>query len=70
MYSCCIPDDYDASAYSDRPATRWTTYIDWFRPACEKLVAQGRIGAWGITGIGIPDQIVAALSGTPQPGVV
>ena len=70
MYSCCIPDDYDAGAYSDRPATRWTTYIDWFRPACEKLVAQGRIGAWGITGIGIPDQIVAALSGTPQPGVV
>jgi aryl-alcohol dehydrogenase-like predicted oxidoreductase len=70
LHSNIIPDDYDASAYADRPATRWTTYIDSFRPACEKLIAQGRIGAWGITGIGIPDQIIAALHDSPRPGVV
>lgn len=70
LHSNIIPDDYDASAYSDRPATRWATYIDGFRPACEKLVAQGRIGAWGITGIGIPDRIVAVLQDSPRPGVV
>jgi aryl-alcohol dehydrogenase-like predicted oxidoreductase len=70
LHSNIIPDDYDASAYSDRPATRWTTYLDRFRPACETLMAQGRIGVWGITGIGIPDQIVAALQGSPGPGVV
>lgn len=70
LHSNIIPDDYDASAYSDRPATRWTTYMDRFRPACEKLMALGRIGAWGITGIGIPPQIVAALSVDPKPAVV
>ncbi len=70
LHSNIIPDDYDASAYSDRPATRWTTYIDRFRPACEKLAAQGRIGAWGITGIGIPDRIAAALRDSPRPSVV
>ena len=70
LHSNIIPDDYDASAYSDRPATRWATYLEEFRPACEKLAAQGRIGAWGITGIGIPDQIIHALAVSPRPGIV
>ncbi|MFY0614102.1 MAG: aldo/keto reductase [Hyphomicrobiaceae bacterium] len=70
LHSNIIPDDYDASAYSDRPATRWATYAEAFVPACEKLVAQGRIGAWGVTGIGIPDCILRALDGTQKPAVV
>jgi aryl-alcohol dehydrogenase-like predicted oxidoreductase len=70
LHSNIIPDDYDASAYNDRPATRWSTYKDEFRAACEKLLAQGRIGAWGITGIGIPDQVIQALGETPKPGIV
>ena len=70
LHSNIIPDDYDASAYADRPATRWTTYADEFRIACEALIAQGRIGAWGITGIGIPNEVMDALSGSPRPGVV
>ncbi len=70
LHSNIIPDDYDASAYTDRPATRWATYMERFRPACEKLKAQGRIGAWGITGIGIPAQILDALGSAPKPDVV
>ena len=70
LHSNIIPDDYDASAYADRPATRWTTYADEFRAACEALIAQGRIGAWGITGIGVPNEVMDALSGLPRPGVV
>lgn len=70
LHSNIIPDDYDASAYSDRPATRWATYAEAFVPACEKLVAQGRIGAWGVTGIGIPDCILRALDGAHKPAVV
>jgi aryl-alcohol dehydrogenase-like predicted oxidoreductase len=61
LHSNIIPDDYDASAYTDRPATRWTTYLERFVPVCERLLADGRIGAWGITGIGIPECILAAL---------
>ena len=70
LHSNIIPDDYDASAYADRPATRWTTYVERFVPACERLVADGRIGAWGITGIGIPECILAALKEKVRPAAV
>ena len=70
LHSNIIPDDYDASAYVDRPATRWTTYVERFIPVCERLVADGRIGAWGITGIGIPECILAALGESPRPAAV
>jgi aryl-alcohol dehydrogenase-like predicted oxidoreductase len=70
LHSNIIPDNYDASAYTDRPATRWTTYVERFVPVCERLVADGRIGAWGITGIGIPDCILAALKEKACPAAV
>ena len=70
LHSNIIPDDYDASAYMDRPATRWKIYTEQFVPACEKLQAQGRIGAWGITGIGIPSCILEALGQDRKPAAV
>ncbi len=70
LHSNIIPDDYDASAYTDRPATRWTTYAEAFVPACEKLVEQGRILSLIHTGIGIPSCILQALDQTPRPAVV
>jgi aryl-alcohol dehydrogenase-like predicted oxidoreductase len=70
LHSNIIPDQYDASAYTDRPATRWTTYLEQFVPACERLVADGRIGAWGITGIGIPGCILDALDQDLKPAAV
>ena len=70
LHSNIIPDDYDASAYKDRPATRWKLYAEQYVPACEKLQAQGHIGAWGITGIGIPTCILKALSQHRKPAAV
>ena len=70
LHSNIIPDDYDASAYAERPATRWTTYVERFVPVCERLVADGRIGAWGVTGIGIPECILAALKEKARPTAV
>ena len=70
LHSNIIPDDYDASAYTDRPATRWKIYAEQFIPACEKLVAQGRIGAWGVTGIGIPACVLTALDLPQCPAAV
>jgi aryl-alcohol dehydrogenase-like predicted oxidoreductase len=70
LHSNIIPDNYDSSVFGDRPATRWTTYLEQFRPAAEKLVAQGRIGGWGITGIGIPQEVIDALNANPRPSVV
>lgn len=70
LHSNIIPDNYDASAYTDRPATRWQIYAEQFIPACEALQAQGRIGAWGITGIGIPACILDALDQAQKPAAV
>jgi aryl-alcohol dehydrogenase-like predicted oxidoreductase len=39
-------------------------------PVCERLVADGRIGAWGITGIGVPDCILAALGESTRPAAI
>jgi aryl-alcohol dehydrogenase-like predicted oxidoreductase len=45
-------------------------FDDYVRPAFERLVAQGRIGAWGITGVGLPGSVLAAVAGEPPPGAV
>ena len=41
--------------------TLYQTFVDHVRPAFEKLVAEGLIGAWGLTGIGHPDTIIRLL---------
>ena len=73
LHSSLAPDDY---AYArgderrDRFSTRWSTYIDEVIPTFERLKAQGRIGAWGITGIGVPVSVRAALDLPMKPDIV
>lgn len=73
LHSSLAPDDY---AYArgderrDRFSTNWSTYVDEVVPAFERLKAQGRIGAWGITGIGVPASVTAALDLPTKPDVV
>lgn len=38
--------------------------------AFERLIEEGRIGAWGITGIGEPDALIGVLAGERRPAVV
>src|SRR5262249_44594451 len=45
-------------------------YVDEVVPAFEDLRRQGRIGTWGITGIGMPSTIIKALGHAVRPGVV
>jgi aryl-alcohol dehydrogenase-like predicted oxidoreductase len=40
------------------------------RPALERLVSQGRIGAWGITGVGVPSVVLDVIGQDPAPGAV
>ena len=70
LHSNIVPDDFDISVYGERPATRRSIFHDHVQSVFEKLVAQGRVGAWGITGIGIPPQIIEALESDPAPAVV
>jgi aryl-alcohol dehydrogenase-like predicted oxidoreductase len=45
-------------------------FRDRVRPAFERLVAQGRIGAWGITAVGRPGPVLQALAEESPPGAV
>ena len=40
------------------------------RPAFERLVEQGRIGAWGISGIAATSSVIEVLEEDPAPGAV
>jgi aryl-alcohol dehydrogenase-like predicted oxidoreductase len=53
-----------------RFATPWSQYVDEVVPVFEDLKQHGRIGAWGITGIGLPGTIIRALEYAVKPGVV
>ena len=45
-------------------------FMGYVVPALEQLVAGGRIGAWAITGIGVPDSIIQAVQADPAPAAV
>lgn len=54
----------------DRVATRWSLYVEQVVPAMQALQASGRIGSWGISGLGVPDAIVRALEADARPAYV
>lgn len=73
LHSNICPDDFVYAHGNERRdtfATRWSLYRDHVVPTLERLRRDGRIGAWGITGIGVPATIVTALEHTPTPQVV
>ena len=51
-------------------ATPWSQYVEEVVPAFEDLKRRGRIGAWGITGIGLPGTVINALEHDVKPSVV
>lgn len=59
----------DATA-DQTPGTPHSLFVEAVRPAFEQLVARGRIGAWGITGIGVPTAIIETLNDDPAPAAV
>src|SRR5438477_10577570 len=50
--------------------TLYATFVDQVRPLFERLVAEGLIGGWGLTGIGHPDTIIKLLGERPAPWAV
>jgi aryl-alcohol dehydrogenase-like predicted oxidoreductase len=51
-------------------ATPWSQYVEEVVPAFEDLKRRERIGAWGITGVGVPATILKALQHDVKPSVV
>jgi aryl-alcohol dehydrogenase-like predicted oxidoreductase len=50
--------------------TLYETFVAEVRPVFEKLIGEGLIGAWGLTGIGHPDTIIKLLGEHPAPAAV
>jgi aryl-alcohol dehydrogenase-like predicted oxidoreductase len=71
LHSNLVPDGHPMW---QRPDVGRFTSVSLFRshvrPAFEQLVAEGLIGAWGLTGIGHPDTIIEVLGEDPKPAAV
>ena len=72
LHSNVVPDGHAMLARPDsaRRMTRYSTFVQHVRPLFERLVAEGLIGAWGLTGIGHPDAIIRLLHEQPAPAAV
>lgn len=73
LHSNICEDDYEYARFNhrrDRFSTTWSLYEGEVIPAFEDLKARGRIRAWGITGVGLPETIIKALNHTHKPAVV
>jgi len=72
LHSNVVPDAQHIARWPDgaRRMTLYDTFVADVRPVFEKLVAEGLIGAWGLTGIGHPDTIIRLLGERPAPAAV
>jgi aryl-alcohol dehydrogenase-like predicted oxidoreductase len=73
LHSNIVPDaTFIARSPGDAAArmTPYAVFVDHVRPLFERFVAEGIIGAWGITGIGHPDTLIRVLGEHPAPAAV
>jgi aryl-alcohol dehydrogenase-like predicted oxidoreductase len=45
-------------------------FVEAVRPAFDQLVVRGRIGAWGISAIGVPTAVLETISEDPSPSAI
>ena len=73
LHNEICPDDFIYPVDNERRsefATTWSLFRDSVVPAFERLKQEGLIGAWGITGVAVPDAIIDALEHMPRPQAV
>ena len=64
LHSRIVPDEDPSNG------TTRQLFVDAVRPAFERMVAQGRVGAWGITGISESTSLLATLDDEPTPAAI
>jgi aryl-alcohol dehydrogenase-like predicted oxidoreductase len=71
LHSNVVPDERHIARWPN--ASRMVLYgvfVDVVRPVLDRLVSEGLIGAWGLTGIGHPDTIIRLFGERPAPAAV
>ena len=66
LHNQIIPDGSE-DRYDGTPRGLFTSQVI---SAFDRLIASGRIGAWGITGIGVPESVLETVQATPAPAAV
>jgi aryl-alcohol dehydrogenase-like predicted oxidoreductase len=66
LHNQIIPDGSEGQ-YQGTPRGLFTAQIV---PAFQRLLADGRIGAWAITGIGVPDSVIETVQADPAPAAI
>ena len=61
LHNLIIPNQ-SSERYQGTTRDRFTGSV---RPALQRLVSQGRVGAWGITGIGVPESVLETVAEDP-----
>ena len=64
LHNRVVPDDDPSQGTTRR------LFVDAVRPAFERLVAQGRVGAWGLTGIAEGASLLTTLDEAPAPAAI
>ena len=72
LHSNVVPDRSFIERRPDAASrmTLYQTFVSQVRPVFERLVGEGLIGAWGLTGIGHPETIIRLLGERPAPAAV
>ena len=71
LHSPVVPDGYVlARSGPNREPAEVTTYRERVRPLLERLVREGRIGAWGMSAICLPETLIDVFGEDPRPGAV
>ena len=72
LHSNVVPDGHSMLNHPQAAIrmTPYSVFVDYVRPVFERFVAEGLIGAWGLTGIGHPDTIIKLLHERPAPAAV
>lgn len=70
LHNLIVPDglpETTASGTAAQGGTPRSLFTEAVVPAFERLVAEGRVGAWGITAIGVPSALLETLADDPAP---
>src|SRR4051794_11929453 len=72
LHSNVVPDAAFMAGWGGAGSrmTPYPVFAAHVRPVFERLVSEGLIGAWGLTGIGHPDTIIRLLGEAPKPAAV
>tara|TARA_B100001123_G_scaffold304574_1_gene340102 strand:+ start:56 stop:748 length:693 start_codon:yes stop_codon:yes gene_type:complete len=64
LHGMIVPDGFEGRG------TPRNLFVEAVRPAFEEMVADGTIGAWGLSGVGVPSALLATLAEKPVPAAI